>query len=323
MTLTALGLVLAAAVAHAVWNIVAAKSSSSGVPFLFWGAVFSTVIWALAIPLTGGFGRAGVASLLLAIVVSGVLHVGYMLVLQRGYRAGDLSTVYATARGSAPVLTVVVSILLFGERPGWLALGGVALVILGVSAFGLIGRIAPRTRPGGATDARGSAADTQDTAEAKGARGPARRPRVDAAIVFGLLTGVAIATYTLWDVFVVNDFGISPVAFMVGTSAAQAVIFGGMLGVEGARGLAPARGVRGALRGTWKSLIVFGVLSPLSYILVLTAATMAPLSLVAPMRELSVVIVGLYGALRTRENNPGLRLAAAGVVVCGVLLIGL
>lgn len=303
MTLTALGLVLAAAVAHAAWNIVAAKSSHSGLPFLFWGAVFSSAIWVCAVPFTGGIGEGSLGSFVLAVVLSGVLHVLYLLVLQRGYRAGDLSTVYATARGSAPVLTVLVSILLFGERPGWLALGGVLLVIVGVSAFGLIGRNAP-----------GSIA-------ARAAR--TKRGRIDPALAFGLLTGVAIAVYTIWDVFVVNEFGIAPVAFMVGTSVAQAAMFGGMLAAEGARGLAPIRRMRGTVRAEWRRLVVFGVLSPLSYILVLTAAMIAPLSLVAPMRETSVVLVGLYGALRSGENNPALRLGAAALVVCGVVAIGL
>ncbi|GAA2827985.1 multidrug transporter EmrE-like cation transporter [Leucobacter komagatae] len=303
MTLTALGLVLAAAFAHAAWNILAAKSSRSGIPFLFWGAIVSAVVWSVAIPFTGGIGSGGFWPFMLAVAVSGVLHVLYMLVLQRGYRAGDLSTVYATARGSGPVLTVIVSILLFGERPGLLSLSGVLLVVVGVTAFGLIGR-------------RSAPSDQQFS-------GPVRRSRFDPSIVFGLLTGVAIATYTLWDVSMVNGFGIAPVAFMVGTSVAEAVIFGGMLGVEGARGLSPARRMRGELRTNWRSLLAFGVLSPLSYVLVLTAATIAPLSLVAPMRETSVVLVGLYGVFRYRESNPALRLTAAVVVVCGVALIGL
>lgn len=309
MTLTALVLVLAAAVAHSIWNILAAKSSGSGVPFLFWGAVFSTLIWAVAVPFTGGIGSSGPGPFLLAVVVSGLLHVLYMLVLQRGYRSGELSTVYATARGSGPVLTVVVSILLLGERPGALSLGGVALVIAGVVAFGLIGRHGSSTKAG---------RDRQT-----GWR------RLDPSIVFGLLTGVAIAVYTLWDVYMVNNFGLAPVAFMVGTSLAQAIVFGSMLGIGGARAgrdagaLSPIRRLRGELLGSWRSLLIFGLMSPLSYILVLTAATMAPLSLVAPMRELSVVLVGLYGALRWNENNPRLRITAAIVVVCGVVLIGL
>ena len=344
MSQTALVLVLAAAVAHALWNIVAARSSGSGVPFLFWGAVVSAAIWVFAIPATGGLGTASLGHLALGVGVSGLLHVAYMLVLQRGYAAGEISTVYATARGSGPVLTVLVSVLLFGERPGLLSLGGVVLVIAGVVAFGVIGMRASASKAEGAAMQRTRAA---------------RGSRIDPAILFGLLMGVAIAIYTVWDVHTVNGFGAAPVAFMVGTSLAQAVLFGVMLltgagagaGAAGGRrpgspralaaaateGAAEVRGgtgrgrsahqlgsvLRSEFRANWRSIVVFAVLSPLSYVLVLTATTLAPLSLVAPMREVSVVLVGLYGAIRYRESNPGLRLTAAVVVVAGVALIGL
>lgn len=290
MPVLAVSLALAAAVAHAAWNIVAHGSSRSGVAFLWWGAAFSAGIWALAIPLTGGLGRADPAGFLLGVVVSGALHVAYMLVLQRGYVSGDLSTVYATARGTGPLLTVLIAMGLLGERPDLLALLGVALVVGGVVAFGILGR--PATR-----------------GAARGA---------DPALVYGLLTGVAIAVYTVWDAYVVTGLGVAPVAFMVGCCAVEVLFFTAML-LRG--GGAPAR-LRGELRRGWRPLLAFGVLSPLSYVLVLTAVTMAPVSLVAPMREVSVVLVGLYGVIRHRESRPVLRVLAAAIVVAGVLLIG-
>lgn len=306
MPTTALVLVLVAAVAHAAWNIVAAKSSASGVVFLWWGAVVSAAIWAIAIPFTGGIGTGSLASFAFGVGVSGLIHLAYMLVLQRGYAKGELSTVYATARGSGPMLTVLVSILMFGERPGVAALAGVCMVIAGVVAFGLIGR----RRSTGAMGATG--------AIARGGR-PVHSRWIDPALLYGLLTGVAIAGYTVWDVHVVNSFGAAPVAFMVGTCVAQAVLFGVLV----ARTPRPIGRLTSEFRVNWRRILVFGVLSPLSYILVLTAATMAPLSLVAPMREVSVVLVGLWGAFMYRENSPALRLGAAAVVVAGVILIGL
>lgn len=298
MPLTALALVLVAAVAHAVWNIVAAKSSGSGVVFLWWGAVVSAALWAIAIPFTGGIGTASLGSFAFGVGVSGLIHLAYMLVLQRGYAKGEVSTVYATARGSGPMLTVLVSIALFGERPGLWALLGVVLVIAGVVSFGLIGR--------------------SRSASAVRYQGGSARRGLDPALVYGLLTGVAIAGYTVWDVHVVNSYGVAPVAFMVGTCIAQAFLFGALL----LRRPAPLERIRDEFRTNWRRVLVFGVLSPLSYILVLTAATIAPLSLVAPMREVSVVLVGLYGVVVYRENKPVLRIIAALVVVIGVVLLG-
>ena len=54
----------------------------------------------------------------LAVVVSGLIHTGYFVILQRGYAVGDLSVVYPLARGTGPMLSVVAAIWLFHERPG-------------------------------------------------------------------------------------------------------------------------------------------------------------------------------------------------------------
>jgi len=288
-------LVLAAAVAHASWNVIAHGASRSGLPFLWAGSLVSTVLWLPVVPLTGGlgsFGDDGAADLrgfALGIAVSAALHVVYMLVLQRGYAVGNLSTVYATARGSGPLLTVIVAVAVMGERPSPIALVGVAAILAGVIGIGFVDR-------GGVRDAG--------------------RRRVDPAIVFGLLTGAAIAAYTLWDAHALRTWQLSPVAFMVGCTALELPVFTAMLG----RRL--PEGIR-LLRRGWRRLLVFGVLSPLSYILVLTAVTIAPVSVVAPMREVSVVLVSLFGAFVLREGRAGARVAASVVVVAGIALLAL
>ncbi|MFD4961007.1 EamA family transporter [Microbacterium sp. NPDC058389] len=287
-------LVLAAAVAHASWNVIAHGASRSGLPFLWAGSLVSTVLWLPVVPLTGGLGSFGggtadLQGFALGVAVSAVLHVVYMLVLQRGYAVGNLSTVYATARGSGPLLTVIVAVAVIGERPSPIALVGVAAILAGVIGIGFVDRAGER---------------------------PADGRRVDPAIVFGLLTGAAIAAYTLWDAQALRTWQLSPVAFMVGCTALELPVFTALLG----RRL--PEGVR-LLRRDWRRLVVFGVLSPLSYILVLTAVTIAPVSIVAPMREVSVVLVSLFGAFVLREGRPGARVAASVVVVAGIALLAM
>jgi drug/metabolite transporter (DMT)-like permease len=281
-------LVLSAAVVHAVWNILAHGVSRAGIVFLWWGALASAAIWAVAVPFTGGLGTDDVAGFLLGAVVSAAIHVGYMLVLQHGYRVGNLSTVYATARGSGPLLSVVVAVLLLGERPSPLALVGVAAIIAGVVAIGFVDRV-PAAR---------------------------RTAVVDPAVLFGLLTGVAIATYTIWDAHAVRTWDLSPVAFMVGQAALQVPVYT-VLGWRRRHELRPFFVLQ------WRRVIAFGLLSPLSYILVLTAVTMAPVALVAPMREVSVVLVSLFGAFALREGRPAQRVAASLVVAAGIVLLAL
>lgn len=305
MSVTAVALVIAAAIAHASWNIIAHSASRSGMPFLWWGSVGSALLWAGAIPFTGGLGTAAMPDILLGVGVSSVLHVAYMLVLQRGYAHGELSTVYATARGTGPTLTVLFAVIALGERPSALALGGVGLVLAGVIAFGLISRSnstglgAPKIRGGDIS------------------RG---RKRLDPSLTYGLLTGAAIAAYTVWDAYTVNELGMAPVAFMVGCSLAEVPFFTVAMLRRGRR--VAVRDLRAELRLQWRRMAAFSLLSPLSYVLVLTAFTMAPVALVAPMREVSVVLIGLYGAWRFRESRPVLRIVAALVVVAGVVLIG-
>lgn len=288
MPTLALILVFSAAVAHAAWNIIAHGVSRAGIPFLWCGAVAGAIIWGAAIPFTGGMGDSDLGGFFLGVGVSGVLHVGYMLVLQHGYRVGNLSTVYATARGSGPFLAVIAAVLLLGERPTAWALIGVLAIIGGVVALGLI------DRPPGSDERR----------------------RVDPSIVFGLLTGVAIATYTIWDTHAVREWSLAPVPFMVGTCLMEIVVYSFMLRRRWGATMAFAQ-------REWRRIVTFGVLSPLSYILILTAVTMAPVALVAPLREVSVVLVSLFGVFVLKDTRPGWRLGASGIVACGIVLLAL
>ncbi|OZB85507.1 MAG: hypothetical protein B7X41_01675 [Microbacterium sp. 14-71-5] len=292
MSLLAFVLVFSAAVAHAGWNVLAHGISRAGLPFLWWGAVASTALWIGVVPFTGGLGTDDLGGFVLGVLVSSVLHVAYMAVLQHGYRVGNLSTVYATARGTGPFLSVIIAMLLFGERPTPLALVGVAVVIVGIVAIGFVDRAGAVRLDAGVGDRR----------------------RIDPGLLFGVLTGVAIALYTIWDAFVVRSFSLSPVAFMVGTSGMQAVYYSAAM-----RRRWPAAAV--LWRAEWRRIVAFGILSPLSYILVLQAITIAPVALVAPLREVSVVLVSLFGAFVLREGRPVWRVGAAAVVVAGIALL--
>ncbi|MFF1879108.1 EamA family transporter [Leifsonia sp. NPDC058230] len=287
MSPLALLLVVIAAFAHAAWNLASKRASASGLPFILLGAIASTVLW---LPIAGfdlALNGVDLRWLLLGAGVSAVIHVGYMWVLQRGYAHGDISVVYPMARGTGPLLSVVFAIVLFHEHPSALALAGAAVVVAGIVGIGLS---TTRSEPG--------------------------HRMLGAGIVYGLLTGVTIAVYTLWDAFTVTDLGVSPILFMVGCSFGEVVLLAPILLARRAELVAVWRAFR------WQ-VVVVGVLSPLSYVLVLTAIQLAPVSLVAPARELSVVLVSLAGWLILREPRPAQRMAGAVVVLGGVAMLAL
>jgi drug/metabolite transporter (DMT)-like permease len=285
VSLPVLLLILAGALAHATWNLVVKRSSASGPVFVWLTAVASAV---LLLPL-------GVVAfvldppswpvLLVAVSVSGVLHVAYFLSLQAGYCVGDVSVVYPLARGTGPLLSVLLAIAFLGERPAFLALLGAVVVVAGVVAIGLAG-------------------------------GRARRRDVTPGVLWGLLVGVVIAGYTLWDAHAVTALALSPVLLHAGATAMEAVL----LAPVAARRPAVVRAVLRAHRG---DVLVVAVLSPLSYILILFAMQLAPVSIVAPAREISVVFVGLAGWLLFKEPHPVARLSGAAVVLLGVALLAL
>lgn len=132
--------------------------------------------------------------------------------------------------------------------------------------------------------------------------------------MFGILTGVAIACYTVWDAFAVRELAISPLTLMVGTTAAQLPYYSIKVRRQW-------REVGEFGRRHWRRIVAFGFLSPLGYVLVLEAMRIAPVAVVAPLREVSVVLVSVFGAFVLREGRGVFRVAAALVVAGGVALL--
>ncbi|MCP2165148.1 EamA family transporter [Goodfellowiella coeruleoviolacea] len=285
MSPLAVALVLAAACAHAGWNLFAKRAGDGGVLFVWLTSVTSLVVYlpvaavtALVDPVRPGWTE------VLVVGVSAGLHLVYFVLLQRGYAVGDMSVVYPLARGTGPLFTVLVSVLLLDERPGALGLAGAAAVVLGVFVIGWGSAPATsgRTRWGGAA--------------------------------FGVLTGVVITLYTLWDAHAVTTLTLSPLLLDWGNNLGRTLL----VAPHALRRRAAAVAL---WRAQWRTVLAVGVLSPLAYILVLFAMRLAPVSLVAPARELSIVVGGVAAWLLLGEPNPLRRLTGAAIVLAGVAAI--
>jgi drug/metabolite transporter (DMT)-like permease len=282
VTALALGLVLSSALVHASWNFLL-KKSGGGTGLITAACALSVAVYAPIVLVATWVQGYDFHPIHLALMLgSGMLHTAYFLLLDRAYRSGgDLSIVYPLARATGPLLTIVVAILLLGERPGPAALGGA--VLIGVSALALTGNPFAWHR----SDARHAAG-------------------------FALLTGFMIAAYTIWDKASVARWLIPPLLYDWGCNAFRLMVL-----VPFAR-----RRVPGAVAAAWReqrrAVIAIALLSPLSYILVLTAMVFTPVSLVAPAREVSILFAAVMGAHFLREGDIARRVIAAAGMVLGI-----
>lgn len=285
MSALGLGLVLGAALLHALWNL-AAKRVHSGLPFVM---ATNLVIAPLYVPVIAVLflwkDPAVPWADLWVIPVSAGLKLAYALTLQHAYRKGDFSLVYPLARGTGPLLAVIAAILLLGERPSATALAGAGLVVAGIYVL-----------TGGHRLLR---ADHAHLVE---------------AVRFGVLTGVFIASYSVWDAHAVAGRGIPPLLLDAGTGWVILAALGPLMWRR-----------RVEIAGVWRQyrreVLIVSFLSPVAYVLVLTAVSFTPLTHVAPVREVSMLFAALLGARLLREGNLRRRLPAAAAMAVGVVLI--
>jgi len=288
--LSALALVVLAGLIHASWNI-AAKKAGGDARFAFFTSVVLMLVWAPAglwaawgvLPGWGWIEWGFVA-------LSGVLHVLYYVVLLRGYRKADLTVVYPLARGSGPLLSSMVAILLLGEQISALGLLGILGVVGGV--FLIAGG------PG----------------LLRAAHDPAQRQRVHKGMAYGLLTGAFIASYTVVDGYAVKFLLMSPILVdYLGNFVRLALLAPTVLRDRPAAQL--------LWRQQWKHALLVGTISPVSYVLVLYAMQVAPLSHVAPAREVSMLFAALIGGHLLGEGDRLQRVGGAALIAVGVMAL--
>lgn len=287
MAFSSLLLIICASFIHATWNLLAKRAAAVGPVFVFAYNLVSVVGYApwvvyLLSEGTIGWTATGIGFVLL----SGLLHLCYSLCLQRGYQIADLSIVYPVARGTGPMLSTIGALLILGEVPTARGLIGLILVVVGIGLIATRGDIAALRRPGGLAGVR-----------------------------WGTATGGLIASYTVVDAYAVKTLGIVPVVLDWFANVLRFFLLAPIVAVN------PVR-ARNAMRGHWRLAIGVGLLSPLSYIFVLAALRRgAPLSLVAPMREMSMMVGALLAMLVLREAVGIWRLVGCAVLVAGVVAL--
>ena len=181
------------------------------------------------------------------------------------------------------MLATAAAVVILGERPAAPVLAGAAMIIAGVFVIS-----------GGLQGLE---------------RGHAGR-----SVGYGLATGVLIAGYTVWDKVSVSTLLLPPILVDYCSNLGRALL------------LTPhALKHRGEIRSLWgrrrREVVWVALLTPLSYILVLTAMVFTPVSYVAPAREVSVLIAVAMGTGLLSEGQAGRRMLAAAFIVIGIVLL--
>jgi drug/metabolite transporter (DMT)-like permease len=271
--------VLAGAAMHASWNAVLKFGDRwSALALIALGHGFVAL---LTLPFVGSIAPAAWPFLALSMA----LHVGYRVFLVKAYEAGDMSQVYPLARGSAPLLTALVGLLVLGDTVPPLALAGIVIIALGIVLMSL-----------------------------KGSADLSRMNRH--ALGYALITALFISAYTLADGLgaraALNPHAYAALLFVIDTPVTVAVAYA-------LRGKA----LFSSMRGQVGKGLMGGALSLGSYWIAIWAMTKVPIAQVAALRETSVLFGVLIAVVLLGERFTLPRVGAAVLIVCGAALMRL
>ncbi|MEX2426304.1 MAG: SMR family transporter [Thermomicrobiaceae bacterium] len=292
MTALATLLVLGSALMHATWNMLA-KRSSHPLAFLWLVNTASMLIF-LPVFLWALLQHGIPARAWPFVVATGLLHIFYVGFLSQAYRYGALSIAYPISRGTGVALVPLIAIPLLGEETSMTGLFGIALVLIGI--FGL------HVREIAGVLGLGSPDTTVQSrlAENRGA-------------IYALITGLSIAAYSLVDKAAMDH--------------AHPLVYGYLIFVSMTIGLTPYvlanhhTDAAHELRANPGLVFIGGLFVQGTYLIVLAAMTIAPVSYIVPLREVSVLFGAVLGMFFLKESMTPQRVGAAAIITTGVILI--
>ena len=276
MSLEVGALVLLAAAMHAGWNALI-KIQGDRLAVMAVVTAAGSLISLAVLPFVDAPDPASWPLLALTIV----LHTGYHLFLPRAYDHGDLGQVYPIARGSAPLLVTLGAVFIAGETMDPAALLGVVCLAVGVMAL------------------------TFD----KGA-GVTKKPR---AVLYALLTGTFIASYTVVDGLGVRQAG-SILGFAVWLTVADGLLTFLLVSIW------KPFAVRQVLHRNWLVGFLGGALQVGAYWIIIWALALAPMAMVSSLRETSVLFAAVISTFVLKEGFGVWRFVSAGLVTLGLVL---
>ncbi len=272
--------VLFAAICHATWNaivrmrgdkivamtLVVTGAGLPAIPLLFFFPVLPAAAWPY-------------------VITSAIIHVGYNTALAMSYHHGELTKVYPLLRGSAPLTTLILSLLFLNEAIDTSEIVGIVVLALGIMTLTLEG----------------------------GWRVLVASPQ---AVGYAAITSLCITGYTLAD----------GLGARVADSAPQYVAWLFVLDMLPMLAITLAmkrQAFIAALATDWRAGLTGGILSLAAYWIAIWAMTVAPIPLVAALRETSILFALFIGVLWLGEKVTPIRAISIVTVVAGLALMRL
>lgn len=283
MLILALILVLASGLTHAVWNLFTKKSKNR--------VVFLWSIHLMSFVLLMPFFIQELIRVPLSFQVYGLMLVSiaiqgcYIWLLSRSYAHGEMSQVYPFMRGTSALLIPVSSILLFREDITWMGCIGLGVIVAGLFALS------------GAANVR------------------AWRQFNRGSLHYAAGVGLCITGYTLIDKIILST-GFSPVALIQLSNIGYTLV----LAIPALSSFSQAKT---EWRTNWRTMLIGSIFSPGSYVLFLFAMQVAPLSHIAPIREISTVFGTLFGVVILKEQQGFKRICVSICITLGIMTISL
>jgi drug/metabolite transporter (DMT)-like permease len=276
LAVSVFSLVLLAALLHAAWNVIV-KSNADRLVSL---TVLQTFMAAMGFGMVLVWGYPGHHVWPWALA-SGTLHLGYNLFLVRAYRHADLSVVYPIARGAAPLMTLLGSLVFTQDVVGLWMIAAVVILVAGLMLTGL------------------------------GNRSPGADPH---ALYYALGTACWIASYTLVDGIGARQSG-NALGF-----AGVIFVFDGLFILVAALFMR-GRSLLDGFAANWQTGILGGAASCAAYGIAVWGMTKAPIASVAALRETSIVFVLLLSARVLKETLSWQRIVGGVMIVLGASLL--
>ncbi|MGB6351920.1 MAG: EamA family transporter, partial [Pseudolabrys sp.] len=211
------------------------------------------------------------------------IHLVYFASLIESYRTGDLGQIYPIARGSAPLMTAAATTIFIDEKLSIIGWTGILALVAGVLLLS--------------------------------ARGGRELAQIDRrAIGFALFTAMTICAYSVVDGVGARLAG-NPNAYSLWLFIGIAVVMLPYALYRDGPDVIPA------MQRFWRRGFAGGALQVLSYGIAIWAMTVAPIAVVATLRETSVLFGAVIAVVVLKEPLRAVRIAAAGMIVCGLILI--